>query len=164
MESLHGGTDSRAKGKPSPLPGSPLSLCPRCQHRGISQAGMWLHSSPVPQTPIWSPAGCAPAAGGHCNDLSPFVINPGLYPWHSIPRATAASSSASAPSHPSPPVSPHVPGEPERAGGSCQAPAFSWKGAVAPGSKGAAAFLSRSPSRSWVPRAHFSLAGANGRS
>lgn len=92
----------------NPLPSlqSPLSLCLCCHHRGTSQAGMWLHSSPAPQTPIWSPAGCAATAGGHCNDPSPFVINPQPYPWHSIPRATAASSSASAPSHPSGPRQP----------------------------------------------------------
>lgn len=106
MESLHGNTDSGASGKPTPLPAVPTVplpvLPPQRGLPGRDVASLFSCATDSHLEPCWLCSHCS----GHCNDPSPFVINPRPYPWHSIPRATAARSSASAPSHPSGPCQP----------------------------------------------------------
>lgn len=134
---------------------------PRSHHPALSSAhaGMWLHSCPVPQPPIWSPAGQDCTLCSAHSYLSLFTVTPRYN--HSIPVPAAASSSASALPTLQPLAAPRCP---EPGGQGCPARAQRFPEEEPWSRQQSCCALNRSRSRSSVPRAHFSLAGANGRS
>lgn len=138
-ESLHGSADSKGEN-------------PRSHHCPLPVLGCGF--TPVLCHSLPSGAlldGTAPSA----------VLTQSLFPVtprynHSIPCQQLPAPLP----QPFPPCSPCSPPEPERAGLSCQASAFLRRSRALNRRRA----LNRSRSRSSVPRAHFSLAGANGRS